>query len=105
MFVQIEKLRAYQHPKIASERFPRQWPRVLQKSRTLNKWSAALQPVFPHWNRMQRPSPVVPARQVLGIYLDSDGSTATRSVGSHDVFGEGRNETLLHSLLMNLVVS
>ena len=30
----------------------------------------ALQPVVPHWKRMQRPSPVDPTRQDLGIYSD-----------------------------------
>ena len=69
---------------IASKRFPRQWPRMMRKSRILNKWLAALQPVLPHWKRMQRPSPVDPARQDLGKKLGhSDGSTATGSFGSH----------------------
>ena len=42
----------------------------MRKLRILNKWLAALQPVLPHWKRMQQPSPVDPARQDLGTCLD-----------------------------------
>ena len=45
-------------------------PYMMQKSQILNKLSAASQPALPPWKRMQRLSPVVPARQALGIYLD-----------------------------------
>ena len=55
--------RAYPDSKIASKRFPRQWPLMMRKLRILNKWLAALQPVLPYWKRMQRPSPVDPTRQ------------------------------------------
>ena len=74
MFVQVAKLplliQSVSGSKIASKRFPRQWPRMMRKSRILNKWLAALQPVLPHWKRMQRPYPVDPAWQDLGIYSD-----------------------------------
>ena len=62
--------RAYPDSKIASKRFPIQWPRMMRKSRISNKWLAALQPVLPHWKGMQQPSPVDPAQQDLGICLD-----------------------------------
>ena len=74
MFVQVAKLplliQSVSGSKIASKRFPRQWPHMMRKSRILNKWLAALQPVLPHWKRMQRPSPVDPARQDIGMYSD-----------------------------------
>ena len=62
--------RAFPDSKIASRRFPRQLPLMTRKLRILNKWSAVLQPVLPHWKRMQRLSPVDPDRQDLGIYSD-----------------------------------
>ena len=62
--------RAYPGSKIASKRFPTQWPRMMRKSQILNKLLAALQPVLPHWKRMQRSSPVDPARQDRGMYSD-----------------------------------
>ena len=43
---------------------------MMRKLRISHKWLAALQPVLPYWKRMQRPSPVDPARQDLGIYSD-----------------------------------
>ena len=51
----------------------------MRKLRISNKWLAALQPVLPHWKRMQRPSPVDPARQDLGI--DSDIVTVHQPLG------------------------
>ena len=42
----------------------------MQKTRTLNKTSATLQPVLPRWKRMQRPSPVAPTRQDPVTILD-----------------------------------
>ena len=62
--------RVYPDSRIAPRRFPRQWLRMVQNSRILSKSLAALQPMLPYWKRMQRPSPVVPARQDLGTYLD-----------------------------------
>ena len=62
--------RAYPDSKIASKRFPIQLPRMMRKLRKSNNWLAALQPVLLSWSRMQRPSPVDPARQDLGIYSD-----------------------------------
>ena len=44
--------------------------RMMRKSQISNKWLAALQPVLPHWKRMQQPSPVDPAQQDLGTCLD-----------------------------------
>ena len=77
--------------KIASRRFPRQWPRMMQKSRILNKWLTVSQPASKHWKRIWLPPQAVPVRQALGISLDrkSDGSTATGSLGSH---GPGSSE-------------
>ena len=71
--------RASPGSKFASKRFRIQLPRMMRKSRILSKWLAALQPVLPHWKRMQRPSPVDPARQVLGIH--SDMAMAPQSLG------------------------
>ena len=62
--------RAFPDSKIASRRFPRQLPLMTRKLRILNKWSGVLQPVLPHWKRMQRLSLVDPDRQDLGIYSD-----------------------------------
>ena len=56
--------------KIASSRYPRQCPPLRLRLQVLSKLLTALQPVLPQWKRMQRPSPVVPARQALGIYWD-----------------------------------
>ena len=74
MFVQVAKLpllmQSVSRLKIASRRFPKQWPRMMQKSRILNKCSAAMLPVLPHWKRMRRPSPVDPARQDRGTHSD-----------------------------------
>ena len=90
---------AYPDSKIASRRFPRQWPRMLRKSRKLNKWLAALQPVLPHWKRMQRPSPVDSARRDLGI--DSDIVTAPQPLGpmaqGHLMTFEIQDEDLIRS--------
>ena len=52
-----------------SRRSLRQWLLTMQLSQILSKSLAAFQPGLPHWKRMQRPYPVVRARQDLGIYL------------------------------------
>ena len=51
----------------------------MRKSRILNKCTAALQPVLPHWKRIQRPSPVDPAQQDLG--KNSDMAMAPQPMG------------------------
>ena len=84
--------RAYPDSEIASKRFPRQWPRMMRKSRILNKWLAALQPVLPHWKRMQRPSPVDRARQDLGMY--SDTAMAPQPLGPSSPMAQGRLMTI-----------
>ena len=94
--------RAFPGSKIASKRFPRQWPRTMRKSRILKKWLAALQPVLPHWKRMRRPSPVDPARQDLGIY--SDIAMVPQPLGLWGPMAQGhlmtieiQDEDLIHS--------
>ena len=94
--------RAYPGSKIASKRFPRQWPRMMRRSRILNKWLAALQPVLPHWKRMRRPSPVDLARQDLGI--SSDIAMAPQPLGLSGPMAQGhlmtieiQDEDLIHS--------
>ena len=47
--------------------------------------TAALQPVLPHWKRMQRPSPVDPARQDLGKNLDMEGHLMTIEIQDEDL--------------------
>ena len=84
--------RAHPDSKIASRRFPRQWPLMLRKSRILNKWLAALQPVLPHWKRMQPPSPVDPARQDLG--KNSDTVTAPQPLGLSGPMAQGHLMTI-----------
>ena len=63
---------------------PRQWPRMMRKSRILNKWLAALQPVLPtlETNATSVSSGSGSARSwnTLG---HSDGSTAAGSFGYH----------------------
>ena len=76
--------RAYPDSKTASRRFPIQWLVWCENDEKWTRWLAALQPVLPHWKRMQRPFPVDAARQDLGIHSDTlIGSTATGSLGSH----------------------
>ena len=91
MFIQMAKLRyscsVYPDSKIASRRFPRQWLHMVQKSQILSKSLAALQPVLPHWKRMQRPSPVAPARQDLGTH--SNMVTAPQPLGLSGPMAQG----------------
>ena len=63
-----------------------------RKSQILNKWLAALQPVLPHWKRMQCPSPVDPARQDLGIF--SDIVMAPQPVGLSGPMAQGHLMTI-----------
>ena len=64
----------------------------MRKSRILNKWLAALQPLLPHWKRMQRQSPVDPARQDLGIY--SDTAMAPQPLGLSGLMAQGHLMTI-----------
>ena len=66
MFVQVAKLPLLIQSVSRFENCVQTLSQTVRKSRILNKWSAALQPVLPHWKRMQQPSPVDPARQDLG---------------------------------------
>ena len=68
------------------------WPRMMQKSQILSKSLAALQPVLPHWKRMQRPSPVVPARQDRGTSLDM--MTALQPLGLSGPMAQGHLMTI-----------
>ena len=96
IFTQIAKFhyscRVYPGSKSVSRRSPRQWLHILQKSQILNKSSAAIQPVLPHWKRMQLLSPVVPARQDPGTFLYM--VTALQPLGSLGPTAEGHLMTV-----------
>ena len=65
---------------------------MVRKSRILNKWLAALQPVLPHWKRMERLSPVDPAQQDLG--KNSDMAMAPQPLGLSGPMAQGHLMTI-----------
>ena len=77
---------------------------MMKKLRKSNKWLAALQPVLPHWKRMQRPSPAEVARQDLG--KNSDTVMAPQPLGpmdqDHLMTIEVRSVDLIRSLAQKM---